>query len=474
MIEIEKLTIKKLHEMYISGQVTVKEVVDAYLKNIDLKNKDLNVYLEVFSDTDEYVKIAQEKINNKTASFLTGVPVAIKDNLLWKGHRVSSASKMLEGYVATYSSPVVEKLLEEGVIILGRTNMDEFAMGASTENSAFGPTKNPLDTSRVPGGSSGGSAAAVAANMALCAIGSDTGGSIRQPAAFCGVVGMKPTYGYVTRFGLIAMASSLDQIGPFAKDCVDAEILFNALNFYDKNDATLVPMDKREELKRPIGRKIGIPHSFIKEGVDGEITTAFDRAVKDLESNGYEIVPVELPLTPLSLAVYYILMPAEVSSNLARFDGIRYGGEPKDGVVNSIMDFYKNVRTDLFGAEVRRRSILGAFILSHGYYDAYYNKAIKLQNAIKDEFTKAFEDVDFVMLPTTPSLPFKFGEKSSDPLAMYLADLFTAPANIAELPAISVPVNTNSEQLPVGIQIIAPKGNDSSLFQIGSIIEKLV
>ncbi len=474
MIELEKLTIKKLHEMYVSKTVTVSEVVSAYMQNIKEKNEELNVYLEVFSDTEEYIKIAQEKIDNGTASFLTGVPVAIKDNMLWQGHHVTSASKMLVGYVANYSSPVILKLLEEGAIIMGRTNMDEFAMGASTENSAFGPTKNPIDTSLVPGGSSGGSAAAVAANMALCAIGSDTGGSIRQPAAFCGVVGMKPTYGFVTRYGLIAMASSLDQIGPFAKNCTDAEILFNALNFYDKNDSTLIPMEKREVMKKASGKKIGVPYSFIEKGVDAEVKDAFDKTISGLKAQGYEIVDTKLPTTPLSLAVYYILMPAEVSSNLARFDGIRYGNKPDPAPINSITDFYKNVKTNLFGAEVRRRCILGAFILSHGYYDAYYNKAIALQSAIKKEFAEAFNDVDFIMMPTTPTLPFKLGEKSGDPLAMYLADLFTAPANIAGLPAISVPVKFNESSLPVGVQVISKEGSDFNLFTIGTDIENLV
>lgn len=474
MIDIDNLTIKKLHEMYTSKTVTVSEVVSAYMQRIKERNDELNVYLEVFSDTDQYIKIAQEKIDNGTASFLTGVPIAIKDNMLWQDHHVTSASKMLVGYVANYSSPVILKLLEEGAIIMGRTNMDEFAMGASTENSAFGPTKNPVDISRVPGGSSGGSAAAVAGGMALCAIGSDTGGSIRQPAAFCGVVGMKPTYGFVTRYGLIAMASSLDQIGPFAKNCTDAEILFNALNFYDKNDGTLIPMGQRENMKTVPKKRIGVPYSFIEKGVDIEVKDAFTKTIKDLEGKGYEIIDVELPLTPLSLAVYYILMPAEVSSNLARFDGIRYGNKPDPAPINSITDFYKNVKTNLFGAEVRRRCILGAFILSHGYYDAYYNKAIALQAAIKSEFVEAFKDLDYIMMPTTPTLPFKFGEKSGDPLAMYLADLFTAPANIAGLPAVSVPLNVSDGELPIGIQIISAHGNDLNLFSIGTEIENLV
>lgn len=470
-MDLKNLTIKKLHEMYVSGNVTISAVIDLYKKNIAEKNGELNVYLEVFDDIDEQVKKAEEIFRSGKANFLTGVPVAIKDNLLWEGHRVSAASKMLENYVATYSSPVVIKLVESGAIIMGRTNMDEFAMGASTENSAYGVTKNPLDNTRVPGGSSGGSAAAVAADMALCAIGSDTGGSIRQPAAFCGVVGMKPTYGTVSRYGLIAMASSLDQIGPFAKNSEDAEILFNLLNFYDKNDATLAPMDKRN-YEQGFKKRIGVPKSFISEGVDEEVATAFDKTINILKENGYDIVNVDLPLTPLSLAVYYILMPAEVSSNLARFDSVRYGSST-EGEFSSVFDFYKKNRTKFLGKEARRRSILGAFILSHGYYDAYYNKARKLQKAITKEFAEAFKDVDVVMMPTAPTLPFKIGERADSPLAMYLADLFTAPANIAGLPAISVPVKTNTE-LPMGVQIIAPKFADKNLFSLGSQIEKLL
>ncbi len=472
MIDIDNLTVKKLHELYINKELSVSEVIDAYKNRIQEKNPELNAFLEVYSDIEQYVKIAQEKIDNGSATFLTGVPIAIKDNLLWKGHNVSAASKILQGYVAEYSSPVVESILREGAVIMGRTNMDEFAMGASTENSAFGPTKNPIDVSRVPGGSSGGSAAAVAAGMVLCAIGSDTGGSIRQPAAFCNVVGMKPTYGTVSRYGLIAMSSSLDQIGPFAKNVTDAEILFNALNDIDPHDSTLVPLLKRESNKKDFEKIVGVPYSFIKEGVDEEVTIAFNKSIEALKRAGYEIKDIELPLTPMSLAVYYILMPAEVSSNLARFDGIRYGAKTGNNV-NTLDDFYKDIRTNLFGPEVRRRSILGAFILSHGYYDAYYGKAISLQKAIKIEFQKAFKDVGAIILPTSPTLPFKFGEKSNSPLEMYLADLFTAPANIAGIPGISVPVPNEKSNLPVGVQVLSPDFNEANMFKVALEIENL-
>ncbi len=470
MVDIDLLTIKDLHELYINKQVTVEEVINAFRARIEEKNPSINAFREVFNDIDEQIKIAQQKIDSGQASILTGIPIAIKDNLLWKGHKVSAGSLMLENYIAPYTSPVVENLVNEGAIIMGRTNMDEFAMGSSTENSAFGPTKNPLDPSRVPGGSSGGSAAAVSMGAVMGAIGSDTGGSIRQPAAFCGIVGMKPTYGTVSRYGLIAMASSLDQIGSFAKNVNDAHIIFNFLNIPDSNDSTLVAGDKRIEMLREPKRRLGIPAKFIKDGVDKEVKEVFDKVVEDLQKAGYEIVEVDLPLTPLSLAVYYIIMPAEVSSNLARFDGIRYGYRPPN-FNGGLGDWYKKVRTAGFGKEVRRRSILGAFILSHGYYDAYYNKALAIQEAIKKEFNEAFMNVDAIILPTTPTLPFKFNERSESPLSMYLADLFTAPANIAGLPAISVPKKTDG--LPVGIQVIAPHFNEETLFKISSDIEKI-
>lgn len=472
MLDITNLDIQKLHKMYTTKEVSVKEVVDAYLKNIQEKNQEINAYIEIFTDTDEYIKKAQEMIDSGRAEFLTGIPVSIKDNMLWKGHISSSGSKMLANHVATYSSPVVEKLLEAGAVILGRTNMDEFAMGSSTETSYFGVTKNPLDLTRVPGGSSGGAAASVAMNGALLAIGSDTGGSVRQPASFCGLVGMKPTYGSVSRYGLMAMSSSLDQIGPITKTVVDAEIAFNLLNFNEKNDGTLVDEKVKQSFLRPFGKKIGIPRSFLKEGIDQVVLDTFNERVEGLKNMGYEIVDVDLPYTPMSLAVYYIIMPAEVSSNLSRFDGIRYGNVPEDLKAESVTDFYKKVRTSLLGQEVRRRSILGAFILSHGYYDAYYNKAIKLQKMISEEFENIFEKVDFLLLPTTPTPPFKINERTDSPLAMYLADLYTAPANIAGLPAISIPMNKTG--LPVGIQVVAPKFNDQNLFKIGLDLEKLI
>ncbi|OGI76277.1 glutaminyl-tRNA synthase (glutamine-hydrolyzing) subunit A [Candidatus Nomurabacteria bacterium RIFCSPHIGHO2_02_FULL_33_12] len=471
-MDISTLNIKELHELYINKETTVNEVVSLYMGNIIKNNEKINAYLEIFSDVADYVKLAQEKIDNGTATFLTGVPIAIKDNMLFMGHIASAGSKMLENYVAPYTSPVIQELLNQGAIILGRTNMDEFAMGSSTESSSFGNTLNPLDITRVPGGSSGGSAAAVSMYGALVSLGSDTGGSIRQPAAYCGLVGLKPTYGTVSRYGLIAMASSFDQIGPLAKNIDDAEILYNALSIPDSMDQTLVPIIKRNEYKKEFKKIIGIPRDFIKDGVDPEIMDAFNKTVSGLKDMGYEIVDIKLPLTPLSLAVYYVIQPAEVSSNLGRFDGLRFGFHPDDANLN-LNDYYEKVRTGGFGLEVRRRCILGAFILSHGYYDAYYNKAIALQKAIKNEFINAFKDVDIIMLPTAPGLPFKFGEKSDSPLAMYLEDLFTAPGNIAGIPGITVPVRYNKDSLPVGVQAYASHFNEEHLFTIGRDIENL-
>jgi len=472
MENFKNYDIKSLHSAYITGELKVHDVVYSYINNIKQKDGEIHAFLELFTDIDVYITKAQEMIDSGNSNFLTGIPIAIKDNMLWNGHNVSAGSKMLTGYVASYTSPVITELLNQGVVIVGRTNMDEFAMGSSTENSAYGPTKNPIDQSYVPGGSSGGSAAAVAMNGAVFAIGSDTGGSIRQPAAFCGLVGLKPTYGAVSRYGLIAMSSSLDEIGPFTKTVADSKLVFDVLNYYDKNDATLISKQKQQDFKKDFKKVIGVPIDFIKEGVDPEIMQTFNETVEKLKQSGYTIKNIKLPLTPLSLAVYYIIQPAEVSSNLARFDGIRYGyNSPNE--FKDLTDFYKNNRSNGFGKEVRRRSVLGAYILSHGYYDAYYNKARLLQNAIKQEFIDAFEDIDAVLLPTTPTMPFKFGDKSESPLAMYLADLFTAPANIAGLPAISVPVKNPESIFPVGIQIVAPHFNEEFLFTIGEDIEKL-
>jgi len=460
MIDIKNLTIEKASEMLKNGEITSVDLTTACLKNIEEKNKELNVFLEVFDDALDQAKKADEMIKIGKGEKLTGIPIAIKDNILITGKKVSAASKMLENYVATYDAFVIKKLKKAGAVFMGRTNMDEFAMGSSTENSAYGPVRNPIDPSCVPGGSSGGSAVAVAAGMALGALGSDTGGSIRQPASFCGIVGMKPTYGTVSRFGVMAMASSLDQIGPFAKNSEDAKIILTCISGKDEMDATSVSAPAVGEKFN--GKVIGVPRDWLKEGIDKEVLQNFEDSIEKLKTKGYQIKDISLPLVKYSLAVYYILMPAEVSTNLSRLDGVRYGLR-KEG--ENVFDTYKKSRSAGFGAETRRRIILGTYVLSHGYYDAYYNKAWKVRHAIEKEFENIFKEVDFVATPTTPTPAFKFGEKS-DPLQMYLSDIFTVPANIAGIPAISVPSGFSSAGLPTGIQFTGPLFSDELLFAI--------
>ena len=471
MIDLTTLTIEQAHAALTSGKYSVWELCQAYLDVIKEKNPDINAYLEVYDDVRAQADVAQKRFTDGTATVLTGIPIALKDNMLYAGHKVGAGSKILEGYVATYDGTVVKLLKDAGAVFLGRTNMDEFAMGSSTETSAYGNTKNPLDISRVPGGSSGGAAASVAMNGALISLGSDTGGSIRQPAAFCGLVGLKPTYGAVSRYGLIAMGSSLDQIGPFAKTVRDVEIMHSFISKYDPMDSTSMPEDKRVPEKKQLKKKLGVPSSFLTgPGIDPEILANFNLAIEKLKGAGYEIVDVSLPVMPYSLAVYYILMPAESSTNLARFDGIRYGAQINGG---NLLDTYKLSRGKGFGREVRRRILLGTYVLSHGYYDAYYNKAVKVREEIKKELANVFETVDAIVTPTTPGAAFKFGEKSGDPVAMYLCDVFAVPANIAGVPAISVPSGKNRDNMPLGIQFMAPHFQEEVLFTLGKEFEKL-
>jgi len=467
-MNIKELTIEKAGEMLKNGELTSVDLVSACIKNIEKDNKKLNIFLEVFDDALEEAKKADEIIKSGGGGKLTGIPIAIKDNILITGKKVSAGSKMLQNYIASYDAFVIKKLKEAGAVLIGRTNMDEFAMGSSTENSAYGPVKNPIDPTRVPGGSSGGSAAAVASGMCLGALGSDTGGSIRQPASFCGIVGMKPSYDVVSRSGVMAMASSLDQIGPFAKNSEDAKIIFDTIVGKDEMDSTSV--DLISPTPRVGEKVIGVPRDWLKEGVDKEILENFEKTLEKLKKAGYEIKDISLPFSKYSLAVYYILMPAEVSTNLSRLDGVRYGlrkeGEnlPRLGKAG-VFDTYRKSRSAGFGAETRRRIILGTYVLSHGYYDAYYNKAWKVRHAILKEFQDIFKEVDFVMTPTTPTVAFKFGEKS-DPLQMYLSDIFTVPANIAGIPAISIPIGFSKGGLPMGMQFTGPLFSDESLFAI--------
>ena len=442
MINLAELTIKKAHEHLKNGDFTVLELAESYLENVTAKNKDINAYLEVFKDIKEQAEVAQKRFSDGTATILTGIPLAVKDNILIEGRRVGAASKILDNYIASYDATAISKLKKESVIFLGRTNMDEFAMGGSTENSAYGPTKNPHDLSRVAGGSSGGSVAAVAMEGALVALGSDTGGSVRQPSSFCGTVGLKPTYGRVSRHGLMAMGSSLDQIGTIGKTVDDTEILFKTILGKDIYDSTSqgaplnIPTNK--------AKKIGVPFSFMKQGgIDADVLENFNQTIEKLKQSGYEIVDIELPNNHYSLAVYYILMPAEVSSNMARFDGVKYGAH-KDG--KNLLEDYMLTRGEGLGKEVRRRIILGTYVLSAGYYDAYYHKANKVRALIADDFRKAFEKVDAIITPTSPTPAFKIGEKSANPMSMYLADIFTVTANLVGTPALSVPSGSQKEK----------------------------
>jgi aspartyl-tRNA(Asn)/glutamyl-tRNA(Gln) amidotransferase subunit A len=471
MIDLKNLTIEQAHRDMKSGVYTPTVLVNEYLDVIKQKNSDINAYLEIYPDVLEQAKAAEEMFANGTATMMTGIPVSLKDNMLRDEYTASASSKILENYTATYSASVVSQLKDAGAVFIGRTNMDEFAMGSSTETSAFGITKNPLDTSCVPGGSSGGAVASVAMDGALCALGSDTGGSIRQPAAFTNLVGLKPTYGAVSRYGIISMGSSLDQVGPIAKNVSDCEILFNSINAHDKNDGTSVPVENRIK-SSSLKKKIGIPREFLKgDGIDATVLENFDQSCEKLKNAGYELIDINLPMLKYSLPVYYILMPAEVSSNLARYDGIRYGESHAGG---KLFDTYAMTRGQGFGKEVRRRIILGTYILSHGYYDAYYNSAVKIRNAIKNELQNAFKDVDAIITPTTPTPPFKFGSKSKDPVAMYLSDIFLAPANIAGVPAISIPAGFTPDSLPLGLHIMAPFHREDILFTIGKDFEREV
>jgi aspartyl-tRNA(Asn)/glutamyl-tRNA(Gln) amidotransferase subunit A len=462
-IDLNGMTIRKAHEAFVRGDFTARELSEAYLQNITAKNKEINGYLEVYSDVLEQADRADFRIKSgEKDNLLLGIPMALKDNILVEGRSVTSASKILEGFIAPYSATVINKLIEKGVVFLGRVNMDEFAMGASTENSAFGVTHNPNDLSRVAGGSSGGSAAVVASDMALCALGSDTGGSIRQPSAFCGVVGFKPSYGAVSRHGLIAMSSSLDQIGPITKTVEDSEIIFEVLRGVDQYDATTVDINNTKSLKKKIGI---IPSLLQSKGIDEDIKSNFSDSVSKFKNLGYEIVELDLKNIAHALEVYYIICPAEVSSNMARFDGMRFGKKIEG---DNLLSEYMETRGQLLGSEVKRRIMIGTYVLSSGYYDAFYGKATIARELIKSDFKKAFEEVDAVLTPTTPSVAFKIGEKSDNPLEMYLADVFTVTANIACIPAISIPSGVSSDGLPFGIQLMGEYKNDSVLFDIAN------
>ena len=464
MIDLKNLTIRKAHEAMTRGDFSALDLVSAYIDQIEKRNGTINAFLEVYADAKEQAQKADESFKQGTATLLTGIPIALKDNILFAGHKASASSKMLENFVAPYDATAVRKLKEMGAVFIGRTNMDEFAMGGSTENSAYGVTRNPWDESKVPGGSSGGSAAAIAMDGTLVALGSDTGGSVRQPASLCGCVGLKPTYGSISRHGLMAMGSSFDQIGPITKTVDDTEILFEALKEADLLDSTSSYEDKREVIPKTM--RIGISKNILdSDGLHPEVKNNFKKSIEKLTEMGYEIVDIELPNISQALAVYYIIVPAEVSSNLARFDGVKYGmhSEGKD-----LLDDYVLTRREGFGKEVRRRIMLGTYVLSSGYYDAYYGKANALRSLIRKDFENALETVDVILTPTTPTPAFPIGEKSKDPLQMYLEDIFTVPASITGNPAISIPSGfTNDEKkLPLGIQFLARPYREDILFKV--------
>lgn len=466
---IYKHTAHEIRELLKNKKITPEDVIASLSERIAEVNDKTNAFISFNKkDAEEELRAVKKRLNGR----LFGVPVAVKDNICVEGRDTTCGSKILEGFKPPYNATVIEKLRSEGAIILGRANMDEFAFGSSCETSCYGPTKNPWDFSRIPGGSSGGSAASVAADEAVMAIGSDTGGSIRQPASLCGVVGMKPTYGRVSRYGLIAFASSLDQIGPITKDVNDCALLLSAISGYDPKDSTSVDRevpDYTKCLKNDIkGMRIGIPKEYFIDGIDKEVKEAVQGSIKVFEKLGATIADVSLPHTEYAVSTYYIIAPAEASSNLARFDGVQYGLR-RDG---SLIDMYKNTRRDGFGAEAKRRIILGTYVLSSGYYDAYYLKALKVRTKMREDFDRAFKDFDCLLTPTSPSPAFKIGEKIDDPLSMYLSDIFTIPANLTGIPGISIQCGHTKENLPIGLQILAKAFDEETLIKAASAFQE--
>ena len=466
----------ELQEKLKNKELTVTEITKAYVDRINEKEKDVQAFITL--TTDDAIKQSKEiedKINKKEISGdLAGIPIGIKDNICKKGVKTTAASKMLENFVSPYNATVMEKINNENLITLGKTNMDEFAMGSSTETSYFKKTKNPWDLNRVPGGSSGGSAAAVASNMVPWALGSDTGGSIRQPAGFCGVVGLKPTYGLVSRFGLIAFASSLDQIGTFTKDIKDTAILLNVIAGHDEKDSTSATVEEKDYtkcLKNDVkGLKIAVPKEFFGEGINEEVKDALEKAIEKYKELGAKVEEVSLDIANYALAAYYIIACAEASSNLGRFDGIRYGYRTPN--YTNLKDIYVNSRSEGFGDEVKRRIILGTYVLSSGYYDAYYKKAQKVRTLVKNKFDEIFKSYDVILTPTSPTTAFKIGEKSDNPLEMYLSDICTVSVNIAGLPGLSMPCGVDKNGLPIGMQLIGKHFDEETILNAGYTYEQ--
>ena len=477
-MNITELTVHELQEKLRNKELTVKEITKAYVDRINEKEKDVQAFVTILTEEAENkAEEIQKKIDNKEIEGeLAGIPIGIKDNICTKGIKTTCSSKMLENFVSPYDATVMEKINEENLINLGKLNMDEFAMGGSTEHSYFKITKNPWNLSRVPGGSSGGSAAAVAANLVPWALGSDTGGSIRQPASFCGVVGLKPTYGLVSRYGLVAFASSLDQIGPVTKDVRDSALLLNIIAGHDKKDTTSVNKEKIDYtkcLKNDVkGLKIGVPKEFFGEGINAEVKEMLQKSIEKYKKLGAEIEEFSLDIAKYSLAAYYIIACAEASSNLGRFDGIRY--TYRTGEFKNLKELYKKSRSEAFGPEVKRRIILGTYVLSSGYYDAYYKKAQQVRTLVMNKFNKAFEKYDVILTPTSPTVAFGIGTKSENPLEMYLSDICTVSVNIAGLPAISIPCGVNSEKMPIGMQLIGNKFEEEKILNAAYTFEQAV
>ena len=477
-MKITSLTVHELIEKLKNKELTSEEITKAYIERINDKEKDVNAFVTTLCDEalEQAKKIDAEKDSGKANLEFAGIPIGIKDNICTKGIKTTCASKMLEDFISPYDATVAEKLNNEKLINLGKLNMDEFAMGASTEYSYFKKTSNPWNLKRVPGGSSGGSAAAVAADLVPWALGSDTGGSIRQPASFCGVVGLKPTYGLVSRYGLVAFASSLDQIGPITKDVTDAALLLNLIAGHDERDTTSYDIPKKDyakSLNKDIkGLKIGIPKEYFGEGINPEVKEKIDESIKMYQDLGAEVEEFSLDIAKYALATYYIIACAEASSNLGRFDGIRYGYRTSN--YSDLKELYRNSRSEGFGPEVKRRIILGTYVLSSGYYDAYYKKAQQVRTLVKKEFDKAFEKYDVLLTPTSPTVAFEIGTRSNNPLEMYLADICTVSVNIAGLPGISIPCGVNSENMPIGLQLIGNKFEEEKILNAAYALEQVI
>ena len=477
-MNITELTVHELKEKLEKKELTSHEITKAYIEKIEEKEKDVQAFVTTLEkDALEKAEEIDKKIaNGEITEKLAGIPIGIKDNICTKGVKTTCSSKMLEDFVAPYDATVMEKINSENLINLGKLNMDEFAMGGSTEHSYFHVTKNPWNLNKVPGGSSGGSAAAVAAGMVPWALGTDTGGSIRQPASFCGVVGLKPTYGLVSRYGVVAFASSLDQVGPITKDVTDSAMLLNIITGKDKMDSTSVErpnIDYTKALKNDVkGLKIAVPKELFAEGINEEVKESLEKAIETYKELGAEVSEVSLNIAEYALASYYIIACAEASSNLGRFDGVRYGHRAKE--FNNLKELYRNSRTEGFGPEVKRRIILGTYVLSSGYYDAYYKKAQQVRTLVMNEFKSIFDNYDIILTPTSPTVAFDIGSKINDLLAMYLSDICTVSVNIAGLPGISIPCGVDKQGMPIGMQLIGNRFTEETLLNAAYTFEQKV